>query len=86
MGIICLLVGHKYKPISNEKSTAEKNSWLDHGEIFTLGEVEEILQYVIEVKRVIAEIKEGNKRVKERGIIIKIETNSRIPNSRIPIT
>ncbi len=30
MGIICLLVGHKYKPISNEKSTAEKKELAKH--------------------------------------------------------
>ena len=29
-GIICLLVGHKFKPISNEKSTAEKRELAKH--------------------------------------------------------
>ena len=38
MGIICLLLGHKYKPISNEKSTAEKKELAKH-------EYDEIREY-----------------------------------------
>ena len=30
MSIICLIVGHKFKPISNEKSTAEKRELAKH--------------------------------------------------------
>ena len=30
MGIICIIVGHKFKPISNEKSTTEKRELAKH--------------------------------------------------------